>query len=72
VVHLNFFDRVENLGKKMKWYDFSLLKGTVFFATLCLITAWPTFKDLIFLVDWYWYLILFIVFSAPLFKKMYS
>lgn len=62
------------LGKivrKMKWYDISLLKLTVFFATLFLITAWAGFRDLVLGFAWYWYLIIMVIFMIPLLKRMF-
>ena len=62
---------LEGLIKKMKWYDISLTKLSVFFATLALITVWPAFHDLVLRFDWYWYLILMIVVAIPVIKKMF-
>ena len=62
----------ENLRKKMKWYDFSLLKLSVFFFTLFLVSVWPAFRRLVLGVDWYWWLVLGIIVAIPLWKKMFS
>ncbi len=62
----------ERLIKKMKWYDISLLKGAIFFFTLFLITVWPQFHDLVFRVDWYYYLIVGVLLAIPLWSKMFS
>ncbi|MBT4577168.1 hypothetical protein HOM13_01890 [Candidatus Woesearchaeota archaeon] len=69
---MNLFKKVEKLAKKMKWYDISLLKGTVFFFTLFLVTAWAEFRNLVLGVHWTWYLMLSIIFMIPLLKKMFS
>jgi hypothetical protein len=61
----------EKTIKKMKWYDMSLLKLCVFFWTVFLITAWADFRNLIFSIQWYWYLIIAIVLMLPLLKKMF-
>lgn len=60
----------QTLLKNMKWYDFSLLKLSVFFFTLFLITFWDGFRIFILKIDWLIYLILFIIVSIPIFKKM--
>jgi len=57
--------------KKMRWYDISLVKLTVFFTTLFLITVWEGFRNLVLGFDWYWYLIIGIVLIIPLLKKMF-
>ena len=57
--------------KALKWYDLSLIKGTVFFATLFLITVWPAFHGLVMRIDWYWYLLLTVVFGVPVMRKMF-
>ena len=46
----------EKILKKMKWYDIPLLKLTVFFFTLFLVTVWPQFNKLVMSIAWYWYL----------------
>ena len=57
--------------KKMKWYDISFVKLTVFFMTLFLITAWAGFRNFVLGFEWYWYLIIAIILMIPLFKKMF-
>lgn len=61
----------EKVVKKMKWYDISLVKLSVFFGTLFLITVWPAFRNLVLGIAWYWYLIIMIIFMIPLLKKMF-
>jgi len=63
---------IEGLLKKIKWYDISLIKLSTFFATLFLITAWPAFRELVMRFDWYWYLILMILFAIPVLNKMFG
>ncbi len=58
--------------KKLRWYDISLTKVAVFFATLTLVTVWPGFNNLVMSFDWYLYLVLMIAFSAPVIKKMFT
>jgi len=69
---MNIFERTESFCKKARWYDIPLVKGSVFFFTLFLITVWDGFREFIFGFEWYWYLIISIVLVIPLFKKMYS
>ena len=61
-----------NLLKQMKWYDIGLLKAAVFFFTLFLITVWPAFHNLVFRIEWYWYLAAGIILGIPLWKKIFS
>ncbi|MFH1209715.1 MAG: hypothetical protein V1663_02925 [archaeon] len=63
---------LEKCKKKMKWYDFSLLKLSVFFTTLFLITAWPGFLNFILGFEWYIYLIITVILMIPLLSKMFS
>ncbi|MBU3923317.1 MAG: hypothetical protein KJ592_00200 [Nanoarchaeota archaeon] len=61
---------MEKAIKKMKWYDISLVKLSVFFATLFLITVWPAFLSLVMRFEWYWYLALMVVFAFPVVKRI--
>ena len=63
---------IEKMMKKMVWYDVSLLKLSVFFFTLFLVTVWAGFRSFVLGVHWGWFLLLGIVFAAPLCKKMFS
>ncbi len=58
--------------RNVKWYDFGFLKLAIFFFTLFLFTAWPAFRDFVLGFDWYWYLIIAILFMIPLFKKEFT
>ena len=62
---------LDEVIKKMKWYDISLVKLTVFFTTLFLITAWEGFRNLVLGFEWYWYLIIAVILVVPLLKKMF-
>ncbi len=62
---------LEKTIKKMKWYDISLVKLAVFFATLFLITAWEGFRNFVLGVEWHWYLLITIILMIPLCKKMF-
>lgn len=57
--------------KKMKWYDVPLLKFSVLFATLFLITVWTGFRTFVLSIAWYWYLVLMLICMAPLLKKIF-
>ena len=59
----------ERFQKKMRWYDISLLKWVVFFFTLFLITVWQGFQNFVLGIEWYWYLIVFVLLIIPLMKK---
>ena len=68
---MKLLKKLEACAKKMKWYDFSLLKLSVFFFTLFLVAVWTDFRTFVLGFDWYWYLLLAVVFSLPLLKKMF-
>ena len=61
---MNIFKLAEKAAKKMKWYDFKLLKLSVFFATLCMITAWEAFRNLVMQFEWYWYLAITVILTS--------
>ncbi len=63
---------MEKCIKKMVWYDVSLLKASVFFFTLFLVTVWAGFRSFVLGIHWGWFLLLGIVFAAPLCKKMFG
>jgi len=69
---MNIFKLSEKLAKKMTWVDFAMFKGSVFFFTLFLVTAWVGFRNVVFSIDWYWHLIVGIILMIPLWKKMFS
>ncbi|MCX6707271.1 MAG: hypothetical protein NT001_03975 [Candidatus Woesearchaeota archaeon] len=62
---------IQGFIKRMKWYDPSLIKLAAVFGILFLITAWTGLRDLLLGVAWYWYLILMVIVSIPLFKRMF-
>jgi len=68
---MNCIKFIEKYVKKLKWYDIPLLKLTVFFATLFLVTAWAGFRNFVLGFEWYWYLVLAVICVIPLFKKMF-
>lgn len=61
-------EKVQNLN----WCDITLTKFSVMFATLFLVTVWPTFRAFVLSFEWYWYLALMVLFAAPVIKKMFS
>ena len=69
---MKLLKKVEKMAKKMKWYDFSMLKLSVLFFTLFLVTVWPSFRMIALSIDWYWHLILGILFAIPLWKKLFT
>ncbi|NQU99040.1 hypothetical protein HQ533_06285 [Candidatus Woesearchaeota archaeon] len=68
---MNFAIWTENIMKKIKWYDVKLAQIAAIFATLCVITLWPAFLELVLKVDWYWYLVLAVVFGIRWVKIMF-
>ncbi|MBS3135987.1 hypothetical protein J4401_03430 [Candidatus Woesearchaeota archaeon] len=62
---------MDSNARKMKWYDISLVKLTVFFTTLFLVTAFPVFRDFALGISWQIYLVIAIVLMLPLLKKMF-
>ena len=68
---MGLFNWFNSRVKKMKWYDFSVLKLCVFFFTLFLITAWTGFRNLVLGYEGYLYLVVAVVLMIPLLKKMF-
>ncbi|MBT7902519.1 hypothetical protein HN587_01555 [Candidatus Woesearchaeota archaeon] len=68
---MNLFNWANKQIKKLKWYDISLVKLSVLFSTLFLITAWSGFRNLVLSFSWYWYLIITIALMIPVLKKMF-
>ncbi len=65
-------DLIDRCARRMKWFDFFLLKLSVFFATLFLVAVWQGFRELVLGFQWYWYLLITIILCIPLVKKMFS
>jgi uncharacterized membrane protein len=63
--------KLDEIVKNMRWYYISLVKRTVFFATLFLISVWEGFRNIVLSAQWYWYLIITIILMIPLCKKMF-
>ncbi len=68
---MNFANWSENIMKKIKWYDVKLAQIAAIFATLCVITLWPAFLELVLKVEWYWYFILAFIFGVRCIKIMF-
>lgn len=68
---MKLFDWLDRSIEKMRWYDISLVKLSVFFMTLFLITVWSGFREFVLRFEWYWYLIITIIIMIPLLKKMF-
>lgn len=56
----------------MKRYELQFVIISTLLFTLFLITAWPRFRSDAMSIDWYWYLILTIIFVAPIYKTILS
>jgi hypothetical protein len=69
---MRYFEWVESSIRKFKWYHVSLLKLSVLFFTLFLITAWQDFRVLVLGIAWYWHLLIAVVATLPLFGLMFS
>lgn len=69
---MGLFDWLDSNITKMRWYDISLIKLSVFFSTLFLLTAWSSFRDVALRIGWQWYLGLAIITMVPILKKMFS
>jgi hypothetical protein len=54
--------------KKYKWEDIALIKLSVLFFTLMLAKLWPGILSL----DWYVYLIIFVLLAIPPVVKMFK
>lgn len=67
-----FKELTKKLQKRMQWYDFSLLKMSVLFATLALVSGWSWFREFALSIDWYWHAVAAVLLSVPLLKKMFS
>ena len=69
---MNYFKQITELGKKMNVCDFAYLKLSVFFSTLFLVGVWEWFRGLIISINPWAFLVVSIIFSVPLLKKMFS
>ncbi len=58
--------------KKLGYWDIVLTKLAVFLFTLLLVTVWPGFRNLVLGIDWYWFLIVGIIATIPVYKHMFS
>lgn len=61
----------KKLMKNIKPYDIGLIKLATTFFILMLVVGWTEFGDLVMKLGWYWYLVLAIVCSIPVIRKMY-
>lgn len=68
---MNFIKWSEEKMKKFKWYDVKLAQWAAIFFVLTLVSGWPAFLEAVLKLDWYWYLILAIVFGLPLAKRLF-
>ena len=61
----------ESKVRKLPWYGFEFSKAAGFFFALFLITIWSGFLEFVLRFEWYWYLIITILFGIPLMKSMF-
>ncbi len=69
---MDLFKKVNNLGKNIGVCDLAHLKLSVFFSTLFLVGIWDWFRGLVLSINPWFFLIVGVLFSIPLFKKMFS
>jgi len=62
----------EKLQRKItiKQYELTFVIISVIFFVLFLITAWPRFRSDAMSIQWYWYLVLTVVFLVPVYKRI--
>ncbi|MDP7116444.1 MAG: hypothetical protein QF632_05740 [Candidatus Woesearchaeota archaeon] len=65
---MGLFEWADSKIPLLRWYDVSFIKMSTLFATLFLAKVIPDILGL----EWYWYLILCLVFAVPVMKKMFS
>ena len=58
---------LKTLTDRLDWYDIGLIKWAAMFFVL---TAWPAARTLLLGIEWYWYLGLCVLISAPIIAKM--
>jgi hypothetical protein len=68
VKKMGLFAMMEGKIKNMKWYDISLIKLSTAAIILMIAKLW---SGLLYL-DWYWYLIIFIVAAIRPFIKIFK
>ncbi len=57
---MKIFDKLNMMNKNMDIFDTGLTKWSVFFFTLMIVKFWPVLLTL----EWYYYLVIFIVLVA--------
>lgn len=65
---MNLFKWADTQIRKMRWYDMSFVKLSVFAFALMVAKLW----DPILSLEWYWYLGLSIVFGLPSLYKFFG
>ncbi len=68
---MNIINWSQSIMKRLRWYDIKLVQISTVFAILALITLWPAFLTAVQKVEWYWYLILAVIFGIPIAKRMF-
>ncbi len=65
---MNIFEWADSQIPKFRWYDISLVKLSVLFSTLFLAKVIPG----LLAWEWYVYLVIALVLTIPIIKKMFS
>lgn len=68
---MGLFDFINKKVQKMKWYDISLLKLTVVFATLFVLTVWSGLRNFIISFEWFWYAEITAILMVPLLYRFF-
>jgi len=63
---------LEIKARRLRWYDFSLLKLSVLFFAFFLVTFCPIIQGLVLGTAWYWHLGIGVLFAIPLVYKMFA
>ncbi|MCK5848759.1 MAG: hypothetical protein KAH01_06135 [Caldisericia bacterium] len=64
---MSFSDWMNKKVKKMNWVDIACVKIAVMFFTLMIVAIWQNLAT----IEWYWYLIPFVIFSIVPLKTAY-
>jgi hypothetical protein len=64
-------ERLERKITIKRWELNFVIISTLLF-TLFLIQAWPRFRSDAMSINWYWYLVLALIFSVPAYKTIFS
>jgi len=65
---MSFIPWANKKVSKLEWLDMALVKWSVFFFTLMIVKFWPNILNL----EWYWYLLIWIILAIKPFIKVFS